>query len=98
MSSWNMACIIQNIWAIISKAWSIWISWINEYVLKGRSFWLIPAMQNRSWSWRKILQLRPLASGFIERRNGVEVWKFPWERYSVATVWDEIRPRKAQVN
>ena len=38
ISSWNKACIMQNRWAIISKAESIWIAWINEYVLKGRSF------------------------------------------------------------
>ena len=86
ISSWNKACIMQNIWAIISKAESIWIAWINEYVLKGRSFWLVPVMQNSSWSWRKILQLRSLASGFIEWMNGVEVWKFLGERYSVAKV------------
>ena len=36
--NWNKACIIQNILAIISKARSLWIAWINAYVLKGRSF------------------------------------------------------------
>ena len=30
IESWNNACILQNIWAIISKAGSIWIAWLNE--------------------------------------------------------------------
>ena len=26
--SWNKACILQNIWAIIIKVGSLWIAWI----------------------------------------------------------------------
>ena len=36
--SWNQACVLQNIWAIITKSGSLWIAWIHEYVLKGMSF------------------------------------------------------------
>ena len=38
MLSWNKAYIMQNIWFIISKVGSLWIAWINIYVLKGRVF------------------------------------------------------------
>ena len=47
--SWN-ACIIQNIWSIITKSGSLWIAWIEAYMLKGRSLWQVPATQNCSWS------------------------------------------------
>ena len=73
--SWNKACIIQNIWSIIIKAGSLWIAWIEAYVLQGRSIWQISASQNSSWNWRKLLQLRSLAYGFVEWKDGVEVWK-----------------------
>ena len=70
--SWNNACIIQNIWSILTQAGSLWIAWIEAYVLKGRSIWNISVSSACSWNWRKILQLRDLAYSFVERRNDVE--------------------------
>ena len=32
LMSWNQECMLQNIWAIMVKAGSLWITWINEYV------------------------------------------------------------------
>ena len=37
--SWNIACVLQNIWAIMAKTGSLWIAWLEAYMLKGRSFW-----------------------------------------------------------
>ena len=86
MLSWNRACVIQNIWSLITQAGSLWIAWINAYVLKGRSFWQVSPMQNSSWNWRKLLQLRSHASGFLVSMNGVEAWKFSGSKYSVNKV------------
>ena len=96
IESWNNACILQNIWAIISKAGSIWIAWLNEYVLKGRSIWLIPFSPSCGWSWRKLLKPRQIASEFVERKNGEERWKISG-RYKAAAVWRSIRPRQEKV-
>ena len=95
--SWNQACILQNIWAIISKSGSLWIAWIETYVLKGRSIWEVSNTQTSSWNWKKLLQLRNLASRFIEVKNGAEVWKFPGSKYSAETIWKEIRPKQDKV-
>ena len=38
MASWNATCVIQNIWSILTKAGSLWIAWIEAYVIKGRCF------------------------------------------------------------
>ena len=38
LCSWNQACVMQSIWALIVKSGSIWIAWVQEYVLKGKSF------------------------------------------------------------
>ena len=48
--SWNKACILQNIWAIITKAGSLWIAWLQAYVLKGRSLWKISLSLSYGWS------------------------------------------------
>ena len=85
--SWNQSCVMQNIWAIIVRAGSLWIAWIQEYVLKGRSFWQINETSNGSWNWNKLLRLRTKARSFIEVKDGREVWKIAGSRYRVATVW-----------
>ena len=84
---WNKTFILQNIWVIIVKARSLWIAWIQEYILKGRSIWQITEAKNRSWSWNKLLRLRPLAQRFIESEDGREVWKLDGGRYRTSTVW-----------
>ena len=96
--SWNQACIIQNIWAIIVRAGSPWIAWIQEYVLKGRCIWQITETPNGSWSWNKLLRLRSMAQRFIEVKDGKKVWKIASSRYRVAVVWGKIKTKKEKVN
>ena len=95
--SWNVACILHNIWLLITKAGSLWVAWIEAYILKGRSFWQVSLTQNCSWSWRRLLGLRNLAQGFIEQQNGMDCWKFSRANYKAADVWECIRPRKEKV-
>ena len=40
------------------------------------------------------MQLRSLAHSFIEMRNDGEVWKYLGSKYSVAVIWNEIRPKQ----
>ena len=87
---------MQNIWALMTKAGSLWIVWIEAYVLKGRSLWNVQVSQNNSWNWRKIMSLRCLARRFVELKNGVEVWKIPG-KYSAAAVWKKIRQQQVKV-
>ena len=63
---------MQNIWAIICKSGLLWITWLQAYVLKGRSIWQYSVSQNNSWSWRKLMKLRPLAWDFVEVNDGNE--------------------------
>ena len=44
MLSWNRACVLKNIWSIITQAGSLWIAWVNAYILRGRSFWQVQIM------------------------------------------------------
>ena len=48
--SWNQVSVLQNIWVIITKSGFLWIAWIQEYVLKGRSFWQLTKRNNGNWS------------------------------------------------
>ena len=44
-----------------------------------------------------MLQLRAIASRFMEVKNEVEVWKFAGCKYSTVQVWREIGPNKERV-
>jgi hypothetical protein len=40
------------------RSGSLWVAWVKEILLKGRSFWQVSLPQICSWSWRKLLKLR----------------------------------------
>ena len=66
-------------------------------MLRGRSFREVLPNQNSSWSWKKLLGLRPLALEFMEWEGGIGRWKIPGGKYKAAAVWREIRPRRDKV-
>ncbi|GJR07829.1 hypothetical protein Tco_0790481 [Tanacetum coccineum] len=74
----NSALMIAHIWKLLSLKESLWVKWIHEYKLKGRSFWDIPLRGNMSWGWRKILQLRPTIREFIWCKIGDGAATYLW--------------------
>mgnify|MGYP001551795948 CR=1 FL=1 len=50
LRAWNKAILSKRIWMIISNYDSLWVKWINSYVLKGRCFWDVEEKQDMSWS------------------------------------------------
>ncbi|GKA15090.1 hypothetical protein Tco_0694837 [Tanacetum coccineum] len=74
----NSALMIAHIWKLLSLKESLWVKWIHEYKLKGRSFWDIPFRGNMSWGWRKILQLRPAICEFIWCKIGDGAATYLW--------------------
>ena len=81
-----MTCIIRNLWLLITKAGSLWVAWIDSYVLNGRTLWQVSPTQNCSWSWKRLLGLRTITQGFVELKNGVECWKFPGNSYKTTAI------------
>ena len=77
----------------MTKVRSLWIAWIEAYVLKGRSFRQNPISSTYSWNSRKLLLLRSLTYRFVEWKGGAKVWKFQGSKYSTAVVWNEIKPK-----
>jgi hypothetical protein len=61
----NTALIAAHIWRLFTSMDSLWVKWIHTYRLRGRNFWDVPSRGNMSWSWRKILQIRPLVRQFV---------------------------------
>jgi hypothetical protein len=45
---WNISSMMRHIWRIFAKFGSIWVAWVHEYLLKGRSFWNASILNNSS--------------------------------------------------
>ena len=63
---------IRHIWNPFALVGSIWVAWINENLLRGRSFWVTKISIKCSRGWRKLLKLRELITQFIRSSLGDE--------------------------
>jgi hypothetical protein len=61
---------LRHIWNLFACAGSIWVAWIQTYLLKGRSFWRVKIPSNCSWCWRKLLKLWEFARNCIKFEVG----------------------------
>ena len=79
---WNKAATLKHMWRIVSHEQSIWPTWVNTVLLKGRSIWEIKAPGCISWTWRKILQSRTWCKGLFVSQigNGADtsLWYDHW--------------------
>jgi hypothetical protein len=104
---WNRAAIamIKHIWHLCSdRDQSVWTNWVRIYLIKDRNFWSLKPPGDCSWSWRKILKLRPLIHDKIIRVGGNEIspdtfiWALsPSGMFSIKSAWDFLRPRAPSV-
>jgi hypothetical protein len=78
---------LRHVWSLFARFGSIWVAWVRENLLKGRSFWRVSIPQNCSWSWRKILKLRDIAKNLVkfEVGNGdnINLWLDSWHPSSI---------------
>lgn len=44
---------------------SLWIAWIQNVILQGRLFWNANFTQSKSWIWRRLMKVRPLARPYL---------------------------------
>ncbi|GJW51394.1 hypothetical protein Tco_0092745, partial [Tanacetum coccineum] len=82
LDHFNKALMVSQIWKLLQKKESLWVTWLYMYKIKDRNFWEIPFRGNMTWGWRKILQLRPLIRKFIWHKVGdgsrVSIWYDQW--------------------
>lgn len=55
---WNRAAMSKLLWAIASKADTLWIRWIHTYLFKDQCLWTMNTPTNASWTIRKLFNLR----------------------------------------
>nr|GEX39779.1 hypothetical protein [Tanacetum cinerariifolium] len=85
LDHFNKALMVSHVWKLLSLKESLWVKWIHVYKLMNRSFWDIPYRGKMSWSWRKLLILRPLIREFIWSCIGDGRTNFMWfDKWCVA--------------
>lgn len=81
----NDVCCMKLIWRIVSHADSLWVRWIDKYLLKSNNFLSVRATTNHgSWMWAKLLKYRAKAKEFckVEVKNGnrASFWYENWSQ------------------
>ena len=79
---WNKTLLLRLVWGLFDRPTSLWTQWQRHHRLGGASFWQVDAHSSDPWSWKMLLNLRPLAEKFIKARvdNGADVsfWFDSW--------------------
>lgn len=81
----NTVLCLKLIWRLTSNRFSLWVKWIQCYMIRKGSFWSIKnSTVSGSWMWKKLLKLRELAMSFhkMEINNGrhTSFWYDSWCR------------------
>ena len=72
---------LKLIWRLSAHSYSLWGSWVRQYLLRGETLWDVKDTGLGSWVWRKILKFRTLAKHFLRIiKNGqkVKFWTDVW--------------------
>ncbi|XP_023746183.1 uncharacterized protein LOC111894340 [Lactuca sativa] len=78
LKDWNIALLSSRVWKLISGQNSLWVKWVNFYLLEGRSFWDVGSKDKMSWSWRNLLKIRPFLRDFFYSQIGNGEKTFMW--------------------
>ena len=70
IKDWNRAAMAKHIWRFLSYPNSIWSSWIQKSLLRGKNIWQIRCPSRASWAWRKILACRDWCEGLFVSKIG----------------------------
>lgn len=82
LTPWNKTMCLRLVWLLISNTTFLWSQWHKKHNLREVSFWEIEESPANSWTWKMLLQLRPLAQKFIKSivGNGLKTsfWFDQW--------------------
>lgn len=70
MKCWNKAHLAKHIWHICTNHEDLWTVWARKVLLRNESFWKAKIPADCSFSWRKILKLRPCIENFMKIQIG----------------------------
>lgn len=82
---WNRTCTIKLMWLLLFRPESVWVSWIQDNVIKDESIWMIKPRQSHTWIFKRILEERKTILQWITispgNGVGVDFWRDPWTSF-----------------
>ncbi|GMH30433.1 hypothetical protein Nepgr_032276 [Nepenthes gracilis] len=76
----NKALICKLLWRILSKdPDSAWSSWVHKTRIKDRCIWTLKVPDSAPWSWKKIMNLRPVMCAHTSKIIGDGMDTFVWQ-------------------
>lgn len=62
LENMNQVFGLKLIWLLFAGTGSLWVAWIEKWILRGRIFWSTTDFRaTGSWIWRRLTKLRDLA-------------------------------------
>ena len=110
LTEWNVAAMSKHLWDLSHPTvTSCWATWARANLLRGRSLWDISISSSCSWTWRKVLQLRPIYRQQIKYHIGdgrhTSLWFDDWlltepihQVMGDRVIYDAGLPRNATVS
>ncbi|KAJ9536546.1 hypothetical protein OSB04_un000298 [Centaurea solstitialis] len=78
LSVWNRALLTKNLWAILSRANTLWVQWIRLYSLRG-NFWAARRHHRWSWTFARMMTIRDEIRRYVTVRIGDGLSTNAWE-------------------
>lgn len=87
----NRSSVLYQLWRIIQPdASSLWVKWVHNSLLKGKSFWTTKIPYKCPWSFRQILNHRRIASVYIRytvgRNSSFLFWLDPYNLDQISSL------------
>ncbi|KAK8588587.1 hypothetical protein V6N12_023016 [Hibiscus sabdariffa] len=73
---------------------SLWVAWVEKYLLKGLSLWQVTEKVTHSWAWKKIMKLRDDLAYVGDINWKAFVWREP---AAVVAMVKFLKPNKAVI-
>ncbi|KAL4038493.1 hypothetical protein IC575_002114 [Cucumis melo] len=94
---------------MLTNSGSLWVAWMEAYILKGKSLWDVDSRVGRSWCLRAILRKREKMKHHVRMKvgngNRCRVWLDPWlqggailEQVGERVLYDAASRREARLS
>lgn len=82
IAQWNQVLVLKLLWLLFRDNCSLWAAWIRVNKIGSDNFWTLDPQHQRSWIWKSICSLRPVARQFVicEIGSGITAsfWQDSW--------------------
>ncbi|XP_077242326.1 uncharacterized protein LOC143882797 [Tasmannia lanceolata] len=106
VSDLNLAAQIKQLWHILTKRNSPWVTWFDRKYIRGRSLWTLPMPASPSWATKSIIKSRDMASKhvcfIVGTQTPLQFWTDPWHPNGPLSAQSSITtsfiPQKASID